>query len=168
VNRPGRPISGAEGADPRAGRLAALAARLGVQMPPFESPLAAFQLDGHRGAGEPVFLGGDLHAVHPAAGGATRGAERDASLDGATISLADHEHEPIEVTALEGVWCTRIDGARLPAAPDFMLDDSDGRIRAWLLLPPPHLMVGIAHLWLPSLPPPENPSARGLSDVPRA
>jgi hypothetical protein len=159
-------------ADPRAERLAALAAWLGVELPLFEGPLVAFQLDGHRGAEDSVFLGGDLHQVHPTAhgpkGGPTTPADRDRTLDSAIVTLSGHDHEMYDVAAVEGVWCMRIDGERLPAAPYFSLTDSVGRIRAWLLLPPPRLMVGIAHFWLPSVPPPEDPrtGGYGLTGIP--
>jgi hypothetical protein len=161
-------ISGGGAADPRGGRLATLAAHLGVPLPPFEGPLVAFQLDGHRGAEDPVFLGGDLHAVHPAAGGPAPAADRDPSLDFATISLSDREREPLDVPAAEGIWCTRLEGERLLLAPYFSLTDTDGRARAWLLLPPPRLMVGIAHFWLPAVGPPEERRAGsgGPSDHP--
>lgn len=151
------PDRGWEGPDPRTERLAALAGWLGVGLPPFEGPLAAFQLEGRRGAEDPVFLGGDLHAVHPSAEGAGGRGDRDASLDGAIVTLVDHEREMLDLAAVEGLWCTRIEGERLLAAPFFSLTDAEGRTRAWLLLPPPRLMVDIAHLWLPSVPPPDDP-----------
>jgi hypothetical protein len=155
------PTSRGHDPDARAERLAALAAWLGIELPLFEGPLVAFQLDGHRGGEDPVFLGGDLHQVHPRAGGPARASHRDPSLDSAILTLVDHENEMLDIAAVEGVWCTRIDGERLPAAPYFSLTDTDGRIRAWLLLPPPRLMVGIAHFWLPSVPPPEDPRTGG-------
>ncbi len=126
----------------------------------------AFQLDGHRGAEDPVFLGGDLQTVHPAAAPASPA--RDTTLDNAIITLADHEHAMLDVAAVAGIWCTRLEGERLPAAPYFSLADSGGRIRAWLLLPPPRLMVGIAHFWLPSVPPPDDPrtGGYGLTGIP--
>jgi len=143
-------------ADSRREGLAALAAHLGVELPLFDAPLVAFQLDGHRSTEDPVFLGGDLHATHPrAAGSTTTAAERDPSLDFATITLIDHDHPPLDVPATAGVWCTRVEGDRLAPAPYLSINDSDGRILIWLLLPPPRLMVGIAHHWLtrvPSLP----------------
>jgi hypothetical protein len=66
----------------------------------------------------------------------------------------------VDVSAIEGVWCTRLEGALLQCAPYFSLTDSAGRMRAWLLLPPPPTMIGIAHLWLPAL-----PSAPGAGDL---
>jgi hypothetical protein len=143
--------------DPRAERLAALAASLGVELPPFPGPLVAFQLDDHRSEHDPVFFGGDLQEIHPRAGGPASPADRDPSLDFATISLFGHEHLPLETSTLEGIWCVRIDGERLRGAPYLSIVDSEGRTRAWLLLPPPQLMVGIAHFWLPSVPPPGDP-----------
>ena len=150
----------------RARVLAILAESLGVEMPPFEGPLVAFRLDGHQAHDDPVFLGGDLHAVHP---GAARpaAARRDISLDFATISLIDHEHRPLDVPATQGIWCTRIVGERLPAAPYLSIHDSEGRPRAWLLLPPPRLMVGIAHFWLPKVPAPDDRGPRELPGAPR-
>lgn len=155
------PTPPGEAEDPRLRRLAALAAHLGIELPPFEGPLVAFQLDGGRGAADPVYLGGDLHAVHPRSGGAG-GSPRDATLDSSIVTLSDHESEMTDVAAVEGIWCTRIAGERLPAAPYFTLTDSEGRIRACLLLPPPRLMVGIAHFWLPSVPPPDDPRGVGF------
>ena len=58
---------------------------------------------------DPVYLGGDLHAVHPGSrdpGGVT---DRDESLDLATVSLLDGEGWPLEVPAADGVWCTRLE-----------------------------------------------------------
>ena len=144
-------------ASERPRRLAELAEALGIEMPPFTGPLVAFQLDGARGAEDPVYLGGDLHAVHTRAGSAASSGERDASLDFATVTVTDHEQRPLDVAALEGVWCTRFKGARLAAALYLSVIDSEGRTRAWLLLPPPRLMVGIAHFWLPRLKPPPFP-----------
>jgi hypothetical protein len=152
---------GSEPSDPRSERLAALAKTLGVEMPPFRGPLVAFQLDGHRSSADAVFLGGDLQAVHPDAGPASWRSGHDPSLDSAIVTLTDHENETLELAAVEGIWCTVISGEHLPAAPYFSLTDSTGAIRAWLLLPPPRLMVGIAHLWLPSVPPGTDPRSRG-------
>jgi hypothetical protein len=146
--------------DPRAERLAVLARTLGVELRPFGGPLVAFQLDGHSGAEDPVFLGGDLQAVHPDAGAPSWRSGHDPTLDSAIITLTDHENETLELAAVEGIWCTALSGDRLPAAPYFSLTDSEGTIRAWLLLPPPRLMVGIAHMWLPSIPPSADPRNR--------
>jgi hypothetical protein len=152
---------GSESSGPRGERLAALARALGVALPPLQGPLVAFQLDGHRSAEDPVFLGGDLQAVHPDAGPASCRAGRDATLDNAVITLTDHENETLELAAVEGIWCTALSGERLPAAPYFSITDSDGSVRTWLLLPPLRLMVGIAHLWLPSVPAGTDPRSRG-------
>jgi hypothetical protein len=146
---------------PRAEMLAALAKKLGVKLPPLVGPLVAFQLDGHSGAEDPVFLGGDLQAVHPDAGPPSRRSANDPTLDNAIVTLTDHENETLELAAVEGIWCTVLRGERLPAAPYFSLTDSTGAIRTWLLLPPPRLMVGIAHLWLPSVPPGTDPRSPG-------
>jgi hypothetical protein len=168
MNAPRPPASQDDGPDSRAERLAVLAGWLGVELPPLEGPLVAFQLDGHRGADDPVFLGGDLHAAHPSLYRPAAGAGRDPTLDNAIVTIADHEHEMLDLPAVEGLWCTRIEGERLPAAPYFSLTDSEGRIRAWLLLPPPRLMVGIAHFWLPSVPSHHDPrtGGYGLTGIP--
>jgi hypothetical protein len=168
MNAPGPPTSPGDAPDPRAERLATLAAWLGVELPLFDGPLVAFQLDGHRGADDPVFLGGDLHAVHPRAETPTARPDRDRSLDSAIVSLTDHEHEVLDIATVEGVWCTRVEGSRIPAAPYLSVMDSEGRIRAWLLLPPPRLMIGIAHFWLPAVPPPDDPrtGGYGLTGIP--
>jgi hypothetical protein len=161
MNDPELPRPAAENPGPRAERLSALAKMLGVELPLFNGPLVAFQIDGHRSAEDPVFLGGDLHAVHPDGGGPSRRSGLDGSLDNAIVSLNDHVHQPLDLAAVQGIWCTCISGERLPAAPYFSLTDSEGRIRMWLLLPPPRLMVGIAHLWLPSVPASADPRSRG-------
>jgi hypothetical protein len=155
------PDHGSRPSGPRARRLDALARKLGVELPPLIGPLVAFQLDGHSGDGDPVVLGGDLQAVHPDAVPPSRRSAHDPALDNAIVTLTDHENETLELAAVEGIWCTVISGARLPAAPYFSLTDSTGAIRTWLLLPPPRLMVGIAHLWLPSVPPGSDPRSRG-------
>jgi hypothetical protein len=161
VSAPELPDHGFESSGLRAERLATLAKALGVPLPPLQGPLVAFQLDGHRSAEDPVFLGGDLQAVHPDAGPASWRAGRDATLDNAIVTLTDHENESLELAAVEGIWCAALSGERLPAAPYLSITDSDGSVRIWLLLPPPRLMVGIAHLWLPSVPPSADPSSRG-------
>lgn len=161
------PTSSGEGTDPRTERLTALAAHLGVDLPPLPGPLVAFQLDGLRGPEDPVYLGGDLHRVHPRADVPAAPSDRDRTLDNAIVTL-DQEHDLLDLAAVEGIWCARIEGERLPAAPYFTLTDSDGRIRAWLLLPPPRLMIGIAHFWLPLVPPPDDPrtGGYGLTGIP--
>ena len=150
-----------ERSGPRAERIAKLAKKLGIELPPFDGPLVAFQPDGHRSREDPVFLGGDLHAVHPTVDGRATGSKRDTSLDSAIVTLADHEHEMLDLAAIEGIWCTPIAGERLATTPYLALTDSEGRIRAWLLLPPPRLMIGIARFWLPSILPPDDPRSRG-------
>ena len=134
-------------------RFADLARELGVDLPPFRGPLEAFDPAPERSSGDPVYLGGDLHAVHPdsRARGALPG--RDETLDLATVSLLDGEGWQLDVPATQGVWCTRLEGPVLQCAPYFSLTDSDARIRAWLILPPPPLMIGIGRLWLPAIPP---------------
>jgi hypothetical protein len=133
---------------------------LGLGMPPFDGPLVAFDPAPAGAPGDPVYLGGDLHAVHPDAPERYRGRPRDESLDEARIALGDDEHEDLEVTAVDGVWCLAIYDDLVDSAPRFNLWDTDGRLRTWLLLPPARLMIGIAHFWLPSVPPvhPDQPA----------
>jgi hypothetical protein len=149
-----------ESSDRRVRQLASLEKKLGIDLLPLDGPLVAFQLDGHRSSEDPVFLGGDLHAVHPDTGPSSWQSAHDPTLDSAVVTLTDHENETLELAAVEGIWCTALSGERLPAAPYFSLTDSEGTIRSWLLLPPPRLMVGIAHLWLPSVPPGTDPRSR--------
>jgi hypothetical protein len=134
-------------------RFADLARELAVDLPPFRGPLEAFDPVPGRSSSDPVYLGGDLHAVHPD-GGDPDGtpSDPDESLDQATITLLDGEGWALDIQAIEGIWCTRLEGAALECAPYLSLADSEGRIRTWLLLPPPHLMLGIGHYWLPSVP----------------
>lgn len=150
--------SGRSGDDGGDGRLARLAAELGLALPSFEGPLHAFAIGGELGPDGPFFLGGDLHATHPEARGRGTSSRRDPSLDSATIILTDYENETLQVSAVEGVWCLALPEDHVDPAPYFSLTDSEGRIRTWLLLPPPFLMLGIAHLWLPSVPPPTDPA----------
>jgi hypothetical protein len=150
-----------------AGRLADLATALGLEAPPFSGPLLAFDPAEERRPGDQIYLGGDLHAVHPeASAGAPPHGVRDGSLDGAKIILDDEVEEPLEVFAVEGIWCTALSGERLDSAPYFSISDTDGRLRTWLLLPPPRLLIGLAHLWLPAVPPPRErrpPTETGAS-----
>jgi hypothetical protein len=145
----------------RAERLEALAARLGIELPLFKGPLAAFELGDKADPKGPVYLGGDLHAVHPEATEERPGAGRDASLDSARVCLTDYENDTLEAIAVEGIWCLRLEGDLTASAPFFSLTDSEGRLRAWRLLPPPQLMIGIGHFWLPSVPAPGEPPGRG-------
>ena len=142
----------AEEGGPRVARLRQLAIVLDVDLPPLKGPLVAFALGEKGEPDRPVFLGGDLNAVHPDADERHRH-PRDPTLDAATITLTDLEDEPLETGAVEGIWCIRLDDDRLDAAPYLSIHDTDGRIRTWLILPPPRLMVGLAHLWLPAVPP---------------
>jgi hypothetical protein len=136
-------------AEDREARLAGLAATLGLELPVFEGPLAAFRLV----AEGPVFLGGDLHAVHPEAAGRRRITRPDPSLDSATIVLTGFEDEALEALAVCGIWCIRVEGELLDAAPYFSIFDAEGRPRTWLLLPQPRLLVDLGHLWLPAVAP---------------
>jgi hypothetical protein len=147
-------------ADAARGRqLENLAASLGLDLPVFEGPLTAFVLGG--GAG-PILLGGDLHAVHPDSADPPPAGERDGSLDAATVIVDDQEHPPLKIVAVEGIWCLSLPDDLLDSAPYFALWDTEGRLRAWLLLPPPRTMIGIGHFWLPQVkPPPDTPGATG-------
>ena len=141
-------------------RLEGLARSLGLELPAFRGPFDAFVLADERSRGDPVYLGGNLHAVHPDASGQRLGREQDRSLDNAIISLSDYGHEALEVTAVEGIWCMRLEADLAESARYFALFDSDARIRTWLLVPPARQMIGIGHLWLPSVPPPGALSGR--------
>lgn len=135
------------------GRLEDLAAFLGLDLPVFEGPLTAFTLGGEQ---RPVLLGGDLHAVHPESADPLPD-ERDGSLEAATVIIDDQEHPPLKIAAFEGVWCLALPDDLLDSAPYFALWDTEGRLRAWLLLPPPRTMIGIGHFWLPQVKPPPDP-----------
>jgi hypothetical protein len=133
---------------------------LGVDLLPFRGPLVAFVPVPERRAGDAVFLGGDLHAVHPDTRGPGARSGRDESLDLATVTLCDGEGRQLDIRATEGVWCTRLEGAALECAPYFRITDALGRLRCWLILPPARMMIGIAQLWLPRVPkPPGRPVA---------
>lgn len=124
---------------------------LGLLLPPFTGPLVAFDPAEGRSCGDPVCLGGDLHAVHPESRSPPP-VERDASLDAATITLSDFEHEAIEATAVDGIWCIAIRGDALHSAPYLAIFDTDGRLRVWSLLPSAPLLIGSSHHWLPRIP----------------
>lgn len=133
-------------------RFADLARKLGVDLPPFWGPLVAFDPARERSPADPVYLGGDLHAVHPVAREPGAPPDRDGSLDLATIALLDGEGWLLDIAATDGVWCTRLEGAALDCAPYFSVTDGQGRLRTWLILPPARTMIGIAHLWLGAVP----------------
>jgi hypothetical protein len=135
-------------------RLEDLAASLGLELPVFEGPLTAFAVGGEP---RPILLGGDLHAVHPESADPLPPDERDRSLDAATVILDDQEHPPLKIAAVEGIWCLALPDHLLDPAPYFALWDTEGRLRAWLLLPPPRTMIGIGHFWLPEVKPPPDP-----------
>jgi hypothetical protein len=126
----------------------------GLELPPFDGPLVAFDPAPGGAPGGPVYLGGDLHRVHPDASEQYPGRPRDKSLDQADVTLGDEEQERLEATAVGGVWCLALYGDFVDVAPYFTLWDSEGRLRVWLLLPPARLMIGIGHFWLPYVPPP--------------
>jgi hypothetical protein len=133
----------------------------GHEQPPFDGPLVAFDPAPEGAPGGPVHLGGDLHRVHPDTSEPHVGRCRDESLDEATIGLYDQEHLNLEATAVAGVWCVALHGDLVDSAPYFTLWDSKGRMRAWLLLPPARLMIGIGHFWLASVPPLPGPARQG-------
>lgn len=129
-----------------------------LELPPFDAPLVAFDPAPGGAPGGPVYLGGDLHRVHPGAAGRDPGRVRDESLDEARIALFDREDEELETTAVEGVWCLALHGELVDSAPYLTLRDTEGRLRTWLILPPARTMIGIAHLWLAHIPPPGSPA----------
>jgi hypothetical protein len=150
------------GSRPDDDRLAPLAARLGVELPPFPGPLVAFDPADRHAPGDPVYLGGDLHAVHPEMPAAPPTAGRDRSLDAATITLTDFEHPALETVAIEGIWCLAIEAELLDSVPYFSISDSEARLRTWILLPPVDMMIGLVHLSLPAVPPlPQLPGSPG-------
>ena len=130
---------------------------LGLKVPPLLGPLDAFELGDDRRPGDPIYLGGDLHAVHPFAADRDPLDERDHSLDSATVIIDDLEHEAIEAVAVEGLWWLTVHGDLLETAPYLTLWDTQGRIRAWLILPSVRKMVGLGHLWFPQVMPPPAP-----------
>jgi hypothetical protein len=134
-------------------RLARYAARLGLELPIFPGPLIAFDPAERRSPGDPIYLGGDLHAAHPGTSAGRRAGRHDRSLDAAEITLADFEHPTLETVAVEGIWCLALRGGLLESAPYLAISDSEGRRRTWILLPPALSMIGLAHLWLPAVPP---------------
>jgi hypothetical protein len=150
-------VCGAVDEDPeecfrRTVRFADLARELGADLPPFRGPLVAFDPAPEHDPRDPVYLGGDLQAVHPDAREPRPRPGRDDSLDRATITLLDGEGWLLDIPATEGVWCTRVEGAHLDCAPYLAITDGRGRLRTWLVLPPPRTMIGIAHLWLGAIP----------------
>jgi hypothetical protein len=143
------------GGEPSVDRRLRRAAELDLDLPPFDGPLVAFDPAPWRGAGDPIYLGGDLHAVHPRSLDRRSDRPRDDTLDGATITLTlgDFVDDMVETTAVEGVWCVGLHDDLLESSMFLMIRDDDGRLRAWLLLPPPGSMLGEGGLWLPSIAP---------------
>jgi hypothetical protein len=134
-------------------RLACLAEELGLGIPPFEGPLSAFAPPGPRTEDDPIYLGGDLHAVHPEAKvKSLRPGGVDPSLDGAEILITNFEDDAVKTSAVDGIWCVGLSGPVIDTAPYFSITDIDGRCRTWILLPPPRLMIGMGHYWLPAVP----------------
>ncbi len=132
-------------------RLEDLAAQLGLGLPPFAGPLDAFDLGKDRGPDDPIYLGGDLHAVHPDTVERRPPTRRDPSLDAAMVMVDDREHGCASVVAVQGIWCLALSGGLRDSTPYFSLWDGEGRMRAWLLLPPARLMMGLGHFWLPRI-----------------
>jgi hypothetical protein len=137
-------------------RLDALALIAGLELPPFDGPLVACDPAPGGAPGGPVYLGGDLHRVHPEAVVKRPERRRDESLDEARIVLAEPEEESLEVNAVEGLWCLALFGDQVDSAHYFALWDTEDRMRIWLFLPPVRPMIGLAHLWLRSVPPPPS------------
>ena len=79
--------------------------------------------------------------------------ENDPGLVEARIVLAEPEEESLEVNAVEGLWCLALFGDQVDSAHYFALWDTEDRMRIWLFLPPVRPMIGLAHLWLRSVPP---------------
>jgi hypothetical protein len=136
--------------------VARLASELGIPLPVFDGPLRAFQVGAEPGVEAPVYLGGDLHAVHPEARARPAAGGRDRSLDSATITIDDHEHETVAATAVEGIWCLTLPEALSHSALYLIVWDTEGRPRVWILLAPARMMIGTAHVWLPQVPPPPD------------
>jgi len=132
----------------------ALASIASLELPTFDGPLVACDPAPGGAPGGPVYLGGDLHRTHPEAVTDHPKRRRDVSLDEARIVLSERGEESLEVNAVEGVWCLALFGDQVESAHHFALWDTEGRLRIWLFLPAARLMVGLAHLWLRSVPPP--------------
>jgi hypothetical protein len=135
-------------------RLDARALIASLELPPFDGPLVACDPAPGGAPGGPVYLGGDLHRIHPEAVVDRPDRRRDESLDEARIVLAERGEESLEVNAVEGVWCLSLFGDQVESTHYFALWDTEDRMRIWLFLPPARLMIGLAHLWLRSVPPP--------------
>jgi hypothetical protein len=134
-------------------RLEELARSLGPEDPFFDAPLTAFIFGGEQYPEGPVFLGGDLHAVHPSPAEERSRSVRDRKLDNSSIVLGDPDREPLRAGAVEGIWCLALPDDLAASSLPFFLYDGEDRLRAWLCLPPARQMIGVGHLWLPSVPP---------------
>ncbi|MCW2980614.1 MAG: hypothetical protein JWO14_2341 [Solirubrobacterales bacterium] len=99
--------------------LAKLAEEFGLDPPRFDGPLQAFDMapDSEKGIARTIYLGGDLHAVHPDASERRPRPERDDSLDAATITFDDLEQEKVEAVAVAGIWCLVLRGEQVDSAP---------------------------------------------------
>jgi hypothetical protein len=148
------PFDEASGRPGDEARLSRLAEQLGVALPPFDGPLVAFDPAGERSGQDPVYLGGDLHAIHPDAAGTETRTAHDETLEDASISftLADFGGEALEAIATRGIWCVALHDELAASSLYLMLRDSSDRLRAWLLLPPASSMIGRGHHWLPRVP----------------
>jgi hypothetical protein len=67
----------------------------------------------------PRSIWGDLQAIHPLGSDRTSGAGCDHSLDRATITIDDHEHETLEAAAVEGIWGLALPEHLFCSAPYF-------------------------------------------------
>ena len=152
----GDPHAGRREAPTDLERLGAIARALRGSLPVFESPLTTFQLGGIPREGDPLYLGGDLNAVHPDAAAHHPRARHDPTLEAATVRLYDQVHPAIETTADHGIWCLPLTEGRADTAPILSILDSTDRLRAWILLPKPRQMIGLGHFWLPAVPPPRR------------
>jgi hypothetical protein len=135
-------------------RLDAPSSTADLELPPFDGPLVAFDPAPGGAPGGPVYLAGDLHRIHPAAVLQRAQPRRDECLNEARIVLVEPRGETLEVNAVEGIWCLALFGEHVDAVHYMALWDTEDRMRIWLILPPARAMIGLAHLWLRSVPPP--------------
>jgi hypothetical protein len=123
----------------------------------FDGPLVVFEPASGARPGGPIYLGGDLHAVHPRAAPEGETRPRDATLEAAMLFFfPTGQGETIESVATCGVWCLALHDEQRDSFFFLLLRDGELRVRAWLLLWPARAMLGRGHLWLPSVPPPRR------------